>query len=77
MYKVYKVSSQMYYEGYSLVAAHSAEEANGIIADWKTFDNKNVYDSYGYSFVDEEDVIDNLYANCGGFILHGIYYSPR
>ena len=38
MYKVYKVAPQMYYNGMSLVAADSAEEANSFIADFKIDD---------------------------------------
>ena len=76
MYKVYQVSCKMYYSGYSLVAANSAEEANKMIEAFKESDSTNFYDSYGHGSVDESDVIESLYADHDGFILHGIYYHP-
>lgn len=76
MYKVYRIYSKMDYTGYSLIAANTAEEANWMIEDFKKSDSRNLNDSYGYDYVDENDVIENLHADYTGFILHGINYRP-
>lgn len=77
LYKVYKILCKMYYSGYSLIAANSAEEANKMIEAFKESDPSNLYDSFGYRLVDEGDVIESLRADHDGFILHGIYYYPN
>ena len=74
MYKVYKVESQMYYHGMSLVAAESAVEANSIIADFKRDDTNNWNDSWGYCEVDESDVIEGVFSERKGIVLRSIYY---
>lgn len=76
MYKVYRIYSKIDYTGYSLIAANTAEEANQMIEDFKKSDSRNLNDSYGYDYVDENDVIENLHADYTGFILHGIDYHP-
>lgn len=77
LYKVYFVPCKMYYTGYSLIAANTAEEANKMIEAFKESDPSNLYDSFGYGFTDEKDVIKSLHADHDGFILHGIYYHPN
>lgn len=74
MYKVYKVEPQMHYHGMSLVAAVNAVEANSIIADFKKDDTNNWNDSWGYCEVDESDVIEGVFSEHKGIVLHGIYY---
>ena len=76
MYKVYRIYSKVDYTGYSLIAANTAEEANQMIEDFKKSDSRNLNDSCGYDYVDENDVIENLHADYIGFILHGIDYHP-
>ena len=65
----------MYYHGYALVAAHSAAEANEHISVFKEFDANNKYDSYGWSYVSEEDVIEGLSADCEGIVHDTIRYT--
>ena len=77
MYKVYRIYSKMDYMGCSLIAATTAEEANKMIEDFKKSDPRNLRDSYGYDYVDENDVIEDLYSDRIGFILHGIDYHPN
>lgn len=75
-YKVYKIwSAESCYVGYSLVAAKSAEEANKIIQDFRDSDDHNACDSYAYSDVSEDDVIEELISTCSGIILQGFYYT--
>ena len=62
MYKVYEVIPREYYAGYALVAAHSAAEANEHISVLKECDPTNKYDSWGWTFVTEDDVIENIFA---------------
>lgn len=73
-YKVYKVSPKMHYSGFALIGAHSAEEANRYIDHFLEMDLHNDLDSWGYDHVDEDDVIDDLWAEKNGFILTEIYY---
>lgn len=56
-FNVYEISSTSDYHGYSLVAAKSASQANTFIEEFKKSDPDNVYDSFGYNFVDESDKI--------------------
>jgi len=74
MFKVYKVDSKAYYTGYALVGAHSAEEANEYINDFKTFDSHNDSDSWGYEFVTEDDKLDCIHATSAGILEYGIHY---
>lgn len=76
MYKVYLVNPNVDYVGFALVAAEDATNANEIIEDFKTFDDDNTYDSYGYCFVNDNDVIEGLSSNIKGFILQEICYHP-
>ena len=77
LYKVYQIPSKIYYSGYSLIAANSVEEANKMIETFKESDPRNLQDSFGYRLVDEYDIIEGLYADHDGFILHGINYHPN
>lgn len=75
-YKVYRVCpSDCAYAGYSLVAAKSAEEANKIIQDVRDSDAYNTCDSYAYSDVSEDDVIEELISTRSGIILQGFHYT--
>ena len=74
MYKVYCVDAKSGYLGYSLVAADNAEKANKVIDSFKKFDEYNCLDSWGYSHVDESDVIDGLWAEHEGITYQGIIY---
>lgn len=73
-YKVYEIDSKCSYIGTSLVAAKSAEEANEFIEIYREIDKDNKCDSWGYSDVSEEDVIENLWSEESGIIKHGIRY---
>ena len=74
-FNVYEISSAYDYHGYSLVAAESASQANVFIEAFKKSDPDNVYNSFGYNFVDESDRISNIYSDITGFIMHEIYYG--
>ena len=73
-YKVYQIYPNAHYRGYALIAAETADEANAYIRAFKDSDKSNSMDSYGYSEVDEGDVIDGIWAECKGFANHQIYY---
>lgn len=73
--KVYLIKPDYNYEGFSLVAAENAASANELIASFKEMDYNNRYNSYGYCYVCEDDVIEELRANRKGFIIESIYYS--
>lgn len=75
MYKVYVSRSACYYEGISLIAANSAEEANKTIGLFKEADVENKCDSWGYTSVDEDDVLERVYSENNGIIYSGIYYT--
>lgn len=75
MYKVYEVTPSCYYSGYALVAAHSAAEANEHISVLKELDPNNKYDSWGWNYVTEDDVVENIFANCEGIMRSNIYYT--
>lgn len=75
MYKVYEVTPKAYYYGYALVAAHTAAEANEHISVFKECDPTNKYDSWGWDYVSEDDVIENIFADCEGIMRDNIRYS--
>lgn len=75
LYKVYKVESELSYTGTSLVAARSAEEANKYIDDFRERDKDNKSDSWGYCYVNESDVLENIFSKESGIIDYGIRYS--
>ena len=77
MYKVYLARPHLEYEGFALVAAEDATNANELIADFKELDYNNKYNSYGYCYVCEDDVIEELRANRKGFIIESIRYAPN
>ena len=74
-FNVYEISSAFGYHGYSLVAAKSASQANAFTEEFKKSDPDNVYDSFGYNFVDESDRIPDIYSDTAGFITNRIYYG--
>ena len=75
MYKVYHMNPGTCYDGFALIAAMSAEQANEYIANYKEQDASNVYNSYGWTYVYEDDVIENLTSSVGGIIYNYVYYS--
>ena len=75
MYKVYEVTPRSCYYGYALVAAKSAAEANEHIATMKELDPNNKWDSFGWDYVTEDDVIENIFADCEGIMRNNIRYS--
>lgn len=60
-YNVYKIEPDYNYSGFSLVAAENVEEANKIIQKFKSEDEGNTYDSYGYSFIEKYDIIYGIF----------------
>lgn len=74
-YNVYKIPAERHYVGSSLVAAVSADEANKFIKEFKEDDENNRNDSYGYGYVKEKDVLEDVYSERCGFIDHGIAYT--
>ena len=75
-YNVYEISPcSFYYRGMSLVAAETVEEANEFIDCFISVDSDNGCNSFGYSHVDELDIIDHLYSDEKGIILYGISYN--
>jgi len=74
-YSVYKCSAKSAYSGISLIAADSVEEANQIISMFKENDKDNSFNSFGYSNIDEYDLMDNLYSTEKGILYFGIYYT--
>lgn len=75
MYKVYVCRSGCYYGGISLIAANNAVEANRKIDLFKQVDEGNKCDSWGYTSVDEDDILEGVYSENNGIIYHGIYYT--
>ena len=74
-YKVYEVTPRLgCYQGMSLVAANSAEDANRIIDKFIKDDPHNQMDSWGYSKVNEYDVIEGIYSEIEGIVHMGIFY---
>lgn len=74
-YNIYKVSPGACYFGFALVAAENAEKANEEIDCFKKVDSDNGCDSWGHSYVDESDVIENAYATEKGYIYNNIMYG--
>lgn len=62
------------YRGSSLIAAENAEDANKIILKEIQEDEHNERDTWGYSTVQEYDIIENVYATVKGIVHYGIYY---
>lgn len=75
MYKGYHMNPGTCYGGFALIAAMSAEEANEYIANYKEQDASNVYNSYGWIYVYEDDIIENLTSSVGGIVYNYVYYS--
>lgn len=74
LYKVYKIEANSSYIGISLVAARTADEANKYINDFRENDKENRCDSWGYSSVDEDDVLENIFSSENGILDYGIRY---
>lgn len=74
-YKVFIIDSEAYYSGKSIVAAESAEEANKFIDEFISNDPHNNSDSWGYSHVDEGDVLSDIYSEAKGIVYYGIHYT--
>lgn len=74
-YNVYVIDSDCFYHGKSLVAAENAEEANKIIKNFKDQDKDNTFDSWGYCFIDEDDIISDVYSERKGIVMYGISYG--
>lgn len=74
MYKVYKIEPRRYYHGMSLVAAESVEEANEFIDSFIKKDVHNYGDSWGYCYVSECDIIEDVFSENKGIVFCGIYY---
>ena len=73
-YKVYEIDSKCSYICTSLVAAKTAEEANEYIKSYREVDKDNKGDSWGYSDVSEDDIIENLWSEEPGIIKYDIRY---
>ena len=74
MNKIYKVDPAMYYLGFALIAAPNAATANEMIAEYKTNDPTNRWDSFGFTYVTEEDVIDDIYSDLTSIVYNCIQY---
>ena len=74
MNKIYKVDPATYYFGFALIAAPDAATANEMIAEYKASDPTNQWDSFGFTYVTEEDVIDDIYSNITSIIYNNIQY---
>lgn len=74
-YKVYRIDTVGNYHGFGIVAAESVEEANNLIDEFKNQDIGNSMNSEGYSYVDREDLIYDLYSERKGIICQEIYYD--
>ena len=73
MYKVYLIRPSLEYEGFALVAAEDAVNANELIADFKEKDYNKKKKTYCYYYVGSENVIKELSADIKGFILQVIH----
>ena len=58
-----------------------SDEANNVlivkeatVGKFKERDKGNLGDSKGYSFVDEDDIVREVYTERSGIVLHGIHY---
>lgn len=67
--KVYLIPPQVGWHGFSLVAAIDANYANDIIR--KAAGESRYY--WGYSRVNENDAIANVYSDTIGFVYEGIF----
>lgn len=74
MYNVYVIHSASCYDGVSFVAAENAKEANKFIQDRIKNDSANIADFWGYCFVDEDNMLEDVFATEKGFVFSGIHY---
>ena len=71
--KVYVIEPQIGWHDFSLVAAIDANYANDIIC--KAAGESRYY--WGYSRVNENDAIDNVYSDTIGFVYEGIFEDEQ
>lgn len=75
VYNIYEIyPSKSCYRGISLVAAETVEQANEFINEFIKSDPDNYEDSWGYSYVDGDDLLEHLFSDEPGIIKYGIYY---
>ena len=73
MYKVYIIVPLLgCYRGASFVAAKTAQRANELIDLFKKSDIKNLRNSEGYSYVEENDALNGIYSDDEGIVHMGI-----
>lgn len=72
-FKVYVIHPVKSYNGLSLIAADSSDDANKIISDFMESDDDNTFSSEGYDFVTERDAIKGTFSSMRGIIHSGIY----
>ena len=60
-FNVYQISPNPGYHGFALVAAESVQEANDFIESYKDEDRNNTFDSWGYSFISDYDLIEGIF----------------
>lgn len=74
-FKIYLIEpSVSCYKGFALVSAENAEKANQFISSFKESDKSNWLDSWGYSYVNESNIIEGIYSEEDGILKYGIYY---
>ena len=74
-YKLFLVEPGCCYSGNSVVSAADSKEANEIIQNFKDQDIDNIFDSKGYNFVDDNNIIEGAIGIKKGFLYYGIRYS--
>ena len=74
MNKIYKVDPVMYYLGFALIAAPNAATANEMIAEYKVNDPTNRWDSFGFTYVTGEDVIDDIHSDLTSIVYNCFQY---
>lgn len=77
VYNVYEIyPSRSCYSGIALVGAESVEQANEFILKFKKEDSLNHCDSWGYGYVDDDELpLRHLFSDTLGIIDYGIYYN--
>ena len=50
-------------------------EANEHISFLKDLDPTNKWDYFGWEYVTEDDVVENIFADCEGIMKNAIRYS--
>lgn len=77
VYNIYEIyPSRNCYSGTALVAAESIEQANEFILNFKRGDSNNNTNSWGYSYIDDDELpVEHLFSDEPGIIKYGIYYD--